>query len=365
MKMSHGRSGSVIQGCFPRGVAPRVVQQRSQPSPTGMALQIRDTAAPRGHNGKPLPAPVLQKMERIFGTQFANVRVHVTHEVQAMGATALTRGNDIYVAPGQYDPATPAGQRLLAHELTHVVQQRANRVRNPFTTGVAVVQDSQLEAEAERMAMRASMPEPPRRAQAVQPKIRIKNGEMKGYYESKNVTELLNGIAVVINRGGLKVSRGPLEMLHSDDQHSIDNVGDLVRFMTDRDYDLDFDEKAGRLLALTVEYGAEHGDYHFTGHVTAQKAQWTLSKLTALGLMEAEIQKHKTTLLTQSARRGWTTWYIIADHSSNVGDTVGGSVRRFTMQVQVSIEHNTISYHGYPDQRATKTGIGRSKSSVQ
>ena len=45
---------------------------------------------------------------------------------------------------------------MLGHELTHVLQQRAGRVRNPMGTGVAVVQDPALEAEAERMGLRAA-----------------------------------------------------------------------------------------------------------------------------------------------------------------------------------------------------------------
>ena len=63
---------------------------------------------------------------------------------------------DLYFAPGQYNPQTSQGQQLLGHELTHVVQQRAGRVRNPLGSGVAVVQDPALEAEAERMGQRAA-----------------------------------------------------------------------------------------------------------------------------------------------------------------------------------------------------------------
>jgi ribosomal protein S18 acetylase RimI-like enzyme len=63
---------------------------------------------------------------------------------------------DIHFASGQYNPHTPHGQSLLGHELTHVVQQRAGRVANPFGSGVAVVQDQALEAEADRMGRAAA-----------------------------------------------------------------------------------------------------------------------------------------------------------------------------------------------------------------
>jgi GNAT superfamily N-acetyltransferase len=93
-------------------------------------------------------------MEKAFGTSFADVRVHVGREADRLGALAFTLGSDISFASGQYNPHTPHGRGLLGHELTHVVQQRAGRVRNPFGGGIAVVQDPGLEAEAERMRAR-------------------------------------------------------------------------------------------------------------------------------------------------------------------------------------------------------------------
>ncbi len=102
-------------------------------------------------------------MEALLRADLSAVRIHEGHEAVALGALAFTHGSDVYFAPGQFNPATPAGQRLIAHELTHVVQQRSGRVRNPLGSGIAVVQDPALEAEAERMALRAgfSPPEAP------------------------------------------------------------------------------------------------------------------------------------------------------------------------------------------------------------
>jgi GNAT superfamily N-acetyltransferase len=96
-------------------------------------------------------------MEAALGTSFSDVRIHVGPEASAIGAIAFTWGSDIHFAPGQYNPHTPHGQFLLGHELTHVVQQRAGRVANPFGSGVAVVQDHTLEAEADRLGRMASM----------------------------------------------------------------------------------------------------------------------------------------------------------------------------------------------------------------
>lgn len=107
--------------------------------------------------GQPLPALVRQKMESFFNTGFADVRVHVGTHASSIGALAFTHGSNLYFAPGQYDPTNLKGLRLLGHELTHVVQQRAGRVRNPFGSGIAVVQDGLLEAEADRFGARAVM----------------------------------------------------------------------------------------------------------------------------------------------------------------------------------------------------------------
>jgi hypothetical protein len=107
--------------------------------------------------GRPLPAPVQRKMEALFGEDFSDVRIHSGAQAHAIGAIAFTLGSSIYFAPGHYSPDTPHGQQLLGHELAHVVQQRAGRVRNPQGSGLTVVQDHALEAEADRMGARAAM----------------------------------------------------------------------------------------------------------------------------------------------------------------------------------------------------------------
>ena len=56
-----------------------------------------------------------------------------------MGASAYTVGHEVVFAPGHYQPGTPQGQRTLAHELTHVVQQRQGPVAGTDTgTGIAL-----------------------------------------------------------------------------------------------------------------------------------------------------------------------------------------------------------------------------------
>ena len=77
--------------------------------------------------GSPLPDGTRQGMESAFDTDFSQVRVHTGTQAadmsQGIQAHAFTHGSDVYFNNGQYSPNTEGGQRLLAHELTHVVQQ--------------------------------------------------------------------------------------------------------------------------------------------------------------------------------------------------------------------------------------------------
>lgn len=83
--------------------------------------------AGRPSGGRPLPAEVRGEVEAAFDADFSPVRIHTGEEAAALsedlGANAFTQGRDIYFARGRFDPQSHAGRRLLAHELTHVVQQ--------------------------------------------------------------------------------------------------------------------------------------------------------------------------------------------------------------------------------------------------
>jgi len=156
----------VIQGYF-QGGRPRLgISATAQPKAAATTVQRQGNATPlpdnlrhvgRGGLGRPLPDLVQKKMESFFGANFADVRVHVGAEAPAIGALAFTLGSNIYFAPGQYDPMSPRGQQLIGHELAHVVQQRQGRVRNPFGSGIAIVQDPILERQADQQGQRAAM----------------------------------------------------------------------------------------------------------------------------------------------------------------------------------------------------------------
>ena len=82
--------------------------------------------------GQPLDRATLNFMETRFGHDFSQVRIHADAEAAAsaksVNASAYTVGKDIVFGTGQYSPRTQEGRRLLAHELTHVVQQQVGVV---------------------------------------------------------------------------------------------------------------------------------------------------------------------------------------------------------------------------------------------
>lgn len=88
--------------------------------------------ASRG-GGVALPNATRAYMESRFGYDFSDVRVHTGGASDTLNrdlnSLAFTTGHDIYFAGGQFRPGTRSGDHLLAHELTHVVQQSPNVIR--------------------------------------------------------------------------------------------------------------------------------------------------------------------------------------------------------------------------------------------
>lgn len=90
--------------------------------------------------GKPLPPAARSFFEPLFGRDFGDVRVHTGGKAadlnRQLDARAFTYGSDIYFGEGQYRPGSAEGKRLMAHELTHVVQQKSsdNIGREPVDT---------------------------------------------------------------------------------------------------------------------------------------------------------------------------------------------------------------------------------------
>ena len=120
------------------GKAPRIQRVAGQlageaaPAPAG----VEDVLAGAG---RPLEPALRLEMEQRFGWDFSRVRVHLgpmaEQSARDVNARAYTVGDNLVFGAGEFKPETLAGRRLLAHELTHVVQQsgaEANVVRRQF-----------------------------------------------------------------------------------------------------------------------------------------------------------------------------------------------------------------------------------------
>ncbi|MDV7390900.1 DUF4157 domain-containing protein [Arthrospira platensis SPKY1] len=136
----------------------------------GLALQRRavnqngpEVAPPIVHEvlrspGRPLDPATRAYMEPRFGRDFSRVRVHTdgraSESAQTINARAYTVGNHIAFGVGQYAPETSSGERLLAHELAHTVQQRNSPTLARACLEIGAV-DNAAEREANRVAEQA------------------------------------------------------------------------------------------------------------------------------------------------------------------------------------------------------------------
>ncbi|HWO21689.1 MAG TPA: DUF4157 domain-containing protein [Kofleriaceae bacterium] len=117
-----------------------------------------EAALARAGGGRSLPADVRREMELEFAVSLERVRIHTdaiaADAARAVRAEAFTVGEDIFFADGAYAPETPAGRRLLAHELTHVLQAYQGRAETAGS-GIKVSSPGEaLEREADAVADR-------------------------------------------------------------------------------------------------------------------------------------------------------------------------------------------------------------------
>ena len=123
-------------GQSPRQTVSRPIVSRRSSGSGGVAVDSQTESgimSSRG-GGSSLPTALRSRMETGFGADFSNVRIHndstaafLSNSIQAK---AFTYGNDIYFNRGQYSPSSSDGQRLIAHELTHTLQQTGKVRRN-------------------------------------------------------------------------------------------------------------------------------------------------------------------------------------------------------------------------------------------
>jgi hypothetical protein len=141
-KLSMGASNDPLEAEADR-IADQVLAMPTRPGVSSAPAQVQRVAEqPAGQSGavpasveqvlagpgRPLEPSLRQDMEQRFGHDFSQVRVHVDERAaksaEAIGASAYTLGQQVVFGRGRFNPSSGAGRRLIAHELTHTLQQR-------------------------------------------------------------------------------------------------------------------------------------------------------------------------------------------------------------------------------------------------
>ena len=101
--------------------------------------------------GQPLADTIRHPMEQAFNADFSSVKIHTGSQSdslnRSLSARAFTSGQDIFFRKGEYNPGSSGGQELLAHELTHVVQQNGRSVQRNVSSSSQRIQAKYVNAK--------------------------------------------------------------------------------------------------------------------------------------------------------------------------------------------------------------------------
>jgi hypothetical protein len=160
----NGGAGGECPSCQAEGQVQR--QAADEDAPARLPPSV--SRAMNTGGGQALPRQVRGPMEQAFGTDFGGVRIHTDAQAARaaadINAYAFTAGQDVYFGSGRFQPETQDGKKLLAHELTHTVQQRgAGPSPGMAQTAMRVSQPGdpeEREAESAAGAVTAGQPAP-------------------------------------------------------------------------------------------------------------------------------------------------------------------------------------------------------------
>jgi hypothetical protein len=138
-----------------RGVQ-RLLAQRAGAGPFTLDDETAQRIDRERSSGRPLDSAVQAKMGDALGTDFSTVRVHTSPAAdqlnRTLNARAFTTGQDIFFRGDAYQPASSSGQQLIAHELTHVVQQATGAVGSGSGGMTVNAPGDRFEQEADAVA---------------------------------------------------------------------------------------------------------------------------------------------------------------------------------------------------------------------
>ena len=145
-------------------VGNRAVQRLLTQRSAGDAYELDEAIETRinreRNHSLPLDPTVQTQMTQAFGHDFSDVRIHTSSESDSLnrqlGAKAFTTGQDIFFREGAYTPNASSGQELIAHELTHVVQQSTGIVHGDGNRMVVNAPGDAFEQQADEVAQKAT-----------------------------------------------------------------------------------------------------------------------------------------------------------------------------------------------------------------
>ncbi len=146
---------SQMQNTIGNSAVQRLLAQRSGDEPSAVDEETAISINQSRGSGHALDDDISARTGGVMGQDFSDVTVHTDSNAdqlsQDLGAKAFTTGKDIYFRDGEYNPNSSSGQHLIAHELTHVVQQGAS---TPSVQGKMSVNapNDQYEVEADKVA---------------------------------------------------------------------------------------------------------------------------------------------------------------------------------------------------------------------
>ncbi len=136
-------AGQVVEGQVGDGVRLRAASSVQRVSPDGaipVGARVETAIQQARSGGRGLPEGLRGSMEQKFGADFSGVKVHVDARSdqisRSIQARAFTTGKDVFFKRGEYNPDNREGQELIAHELTHVVQQTGTGAASPSPQAV-------------------------------------------------------------------------------------------------------------------------------------------------------------------------------------------------------------------------------------
>jgi hypothetical protein len=143
---------SIQRDALPQGnkLRKKPLQRRENVGGGDASTELESSIQRARGSGQSLDANLQRSMGQVMGADFSGVKVHTDSQSdqlnQSIQAKAFTTGQDVFFRQGAYEPSSRGGQELIAHELTHVVQQNGGAVqRSPQQTTTSSVGDERIQ----------------------------------------------------------------------------------------------------------------------------------------------------------------------------------------------------------------------------